>query len=160
MASPAYQRVETYMLLKARNQLTPDLEKSFTADKAAPEWPQLVSAYELLQRLGVAALTTRRAQFKLLQEARVYIDSGALPDLWLQSQAVSAGVPQIIRREDEFLLMGINGVVCLELDALFPAAGRFLDRLRKWNQALVADAALLEEFTADKLLTQWQEILE
>ena len=160
MTSPEYQRCVTYMVLRARNQMTPDLAAKFQADKAQAQWPRMVKAYELSKRVAVAEYTTRADQFKLLQEARVYIDGAKIPDLWLQSQAVSAGVPQIVRRADELLIPDQNGAVCLQLDQMMPQASQYLDHLRKWSESLVADATLLEQFTADKLFAQWQEAIK
>ncbi|MCG4282462.1 accessory Sec system protein Asp1 [Lacticaseibacillus saniviri] len=92
-------------------------------------------------------------------EARVLLDLGDEPNLFMQIRAISAGIPQVNRTATGYVQQDGNGTVVVS-DAAAPVAVRtYLDQLTRWGQSLVIDAQLIDQHAQPQLLAQWEEEL-
>ncbi len=97
---------------------------------------------------------------KCMREQRVLVDVREIPELYLQITAISMGIPQIVRTETEFVEHGRNGIVLRSMDQLPDAVNYYLDGLKNWNQAMICSYELVKEYTTEKLLEKWKEVMD
>ena len=74
---------------------------------------------------------------KCIREQRIMLDMRHNPDLFLQINCISSAIPQIVRRETQYMQNGYNGFVMTEIDRIPVALDYFLGSLFNWNQAKV-----------------------
>lgn len=96
---------------------------------------------------------------KCMREQRILVDMRDVPELYLQITAISMGIPQIVRTETEFVEHGRNGIVLKNIEKLPGAIKYYLDGLRNWNRAMVCSYELVKEYTTEKLLEKWREVM-
>ena len=97
---------------------------------------------------------------KCMREQRVLVDVREIPELYLQITAISMGIPQIVRTETEFVEHDRNGIVLRSMDQLPDAVNYYLDGLKNWNQAMICSYELVKEYTTEKLLEKWKEVMD
>lgn len=97
---------------------------------------------------------------KCMREQRVLVDVREVPELYLQIMAISLGIPQIVRTKTEFVEHSRNGIILKDMERLPKALHYFLDGLRNWNRAMVCSYELVKEYTTEKLLEKWREVME
>ncbi len=96
---------------------------------------------------------------KCMREQRLLVDMRKVPELYLQVAAISVGIPQLVRTETEFVKHGKNGMVLEQIGALQGALDYYLKGAKNWNQAMVCSYELVKEYTTEKLLGKWREVL-
>lgn len=94
-----------------------------------------------------------------MQEARVLIDLGTPPQLYAQTLAISAGVPQINLQASGYMHDRETGYLVAEPRGVDDALSYYLDTFTHWNTSLVASVAEGERYAAPRLLEQWKELL-
>lgn len=97
---------------------------------------------------------------KCMREQRLLVDMRNVPELYLQITAISVGIPQIVRMRTEFVEHGRNGIVLKELKKLPEALDYYLVGLSNWNEAMVYSYEIGKEYTTDKLLVRWKEVID
>lgn len=97
---------------------------------------------------------------KCIREQRVLVDMREVPELYLQIMAISIGIPQIVRTKTEFVEHSRNGIILKSMERLPKALHYYLDGLRNWNRAMVCSYELVKEYTTEKLLQKWKEVME
>lgn len=97
---------------------------------------------------------------KCMREQRVLLDIREVPELYLQITAISMGIPQIVWTETEFVEHDRNGIVLKDMDKIPGAVNYYLDGLKNWNQAMICSYELVKEYTTEKLLEKWKEVLD
>lgn len=97
---------------------------------------------------------------KCMREQRLFVDLREVPELYLQITAISIGIPQIVRARTEFVVQGKNGVILKGIHMLPKALHYYLSGLRNWNQARIFSYELMKEYTTDKLLGKWKEVMD
>jgi hypothetical protein len=102
-------------------------------------------------------LTTIRQDFN---ETRLYIDLSAEVDVQKQALAVSAGIPQLVRKKTDYVDDQKNGQIIGQIRELDAAIAFYLDDLNNWNQALVENISYIERFSEENIIKQWRELLE
>ena len=96
---------------------------------------------------------------RTLREQRVVVDLSDAPDQFLQISAMSLGIPQITTRETEYVADGKNGKVIADAVALVPAVDFYLGSVEHFNEAQIASYDLGGQFTSDKLVKAWKEVI-
>ncbi len=119
----------------------------------------IIDTYQLRQRMVLEKKTTIDDQVDLLHTARIYVDLGVVPDAQVQTQALSAGVPQITRGESDFVTLGVNGFVIDDVQELPYALSYFIDDLHNWNTALIENVAKIQEYSEAELIDAWEGVI-
>lgn len=94
-----------------------------------------------------------------LSTARQLIDVGSHPDLFMQIAAISAGIPQINLVETGYVTNGKNGLIIDKLSDLNKAANYYLASLAPWNEALVVNAQLIDQYSEQHTKALWEDVL-
>lgn len=97
---------------------------------------------------------------KCMREQRLFVDLRKTPELYLQVTAISIGIPQIVRTQTEFVTDGLNGKILKNIRMLPKALHYYLSGLKNWNQARIFSHELMKEYTTDKLLGKWKEVMD
>ena len=95
---------------------------------------------------------------KCIREQRIMIDMRHNPDLYLQINCISSAIPQIVRRETQYMQNGYNGFVVKDFDRIPVALDYFLGSLANWNQAKVYSYEISQKFTTKHLLEKWKMV--
>ena len=96
---------------------------------------------------------------RCIREQRIMLDMRHNPDLFLQINCISAAIPQIVRRETQYMQNGYNGFVLTEIDRIPFALDYFLGSLFNWNQAKVYSYDIGQKFTTKHLLERWKNVI-
>lgn len=80
-------------------------------------------------------------------------------DPFIQTLAVNTGIPQLQNFRSLQLIDRKNGLVCHHLPDVARGVSYYLDDLSNWNQALVFNVQLMNAYSADNLLKQWDVVL-
>ena len=91
---------------------------------------------------------------------RLLVDVRIIPELYLQIMAISVGIPQIVRTQTEFVKHGRNGIVLKKIGKLPVALNYYLDGLKNWNKAMVCAYEMSKEYTTEKLIEIWREVID
>ena len=95
---------------------------------------------------------------KCIREQRIMVDMRHNPDLYLQINCLSTAIPQIVRRETQYMQNGYNGFVVKEFERIPVALDYFLGSLANWNQAKVYSYDISQNFTTKRLLEKWKMV--
>lgn len=125
---------------------------------ALPNWPQLSAAEFIVSRVHLQ-VAKREVQEETMHQARVYIDTETIPDLRLMMLAISNGVPLVVRQASTLVHDHQNGIVIQDLTDTLPAYQFFLQTLRRWNESIVVNSQLIDDFSAEHLIQQWKEVM-
>jgi accessory secretory protein Asp1 len=102
-------------------------------------------------------------QAEILQamaKSRVYIDMGDQLNYNLKMEAISAGVPQIGKSENLFLVHQKNGYVVADSSEVGDALNYFLLGLRHWDESLIFYNQLKLDYTDKQVLSKWKVMKE
>lgn len=91
---------------------------------------------------------------------RIVIDLSQEPDLFLQICCLSAGLPQINRRETDYVTHGLNGHVLTADDDLHNALDYYLMQLKNWNQSYAYAMKLAKKYASDNIIAQLDTLIE
>ena len=95
---------------------------------------------------------------KCMREQRIMVDMRHNPDLYLQINCISAAIPQIVRRETQYMQNMYNGFVVTDFSMMPAALDYFLGSLANWNQAKVYSCDISQKFTTKHLLEKWKDV--
>lgn len=95
---------------------------------------------------------------KCIREQRIMVDMRHNPDLYLQINCISTAIPQIVRRETQYMQNMYNGFVVKDFEHIPAALDYFLGSLANWNQAKVYSYEIAQKFTTKKLMEKWKEV--
>lgn len=104
-------------------------------------------------------LTSTASLLKILDKIRILINWGKSDD-FIQTVAVSTGIPQLQNFTSATLINHENGEICKNTEEIAQGLAKYLDDLNKWNQALVYDVKLLNKYSEDNLVRIWNKILK
>ena len=116
-------------------------------------------AEEVPVRFFVEQCVDELSVSKCIREQRIMIDMRHNPDLYLQINCISSAIPQIVRRETQYMQDGLNGFVITDLGKIPEALDFFLGSLANWNQAKVHSYDIAQKFTTRHLLAKWDEVI-
>lgn len=97
---------------------------------------------------------------KCIREQRLIVDLREKTDLYLQTLAISFGIPQIVCTGSEYVRNKKNGIILERIEDLYDALDYYLDELRNWNEARIYAYEFVREHTADKLLHAWKGVVD
>lgn len=97
---------------------------------------------------------------KCMREQWLLIDLREIPELYLQINAISFEIPQIVRKKTEFIVDGGNGVILDKLERLPQVLDYYLDGLEHWNEAKIFSYEISKEYTTERLLEMWGEVMK
>lgn len=158
--SEEYQKVLKYFEAKKAKKLFKTDEEAIEEIRESKNWRNLVEAVDVNFRIHFrldSHLTTIRQDFN---ETRLYIDLSAEVNVQKQALAVSAGIPQLVRKKTDYVDDQKNGQIIGQIRELDAAIAFYLDDLNNWNQALVENISYIEHFSEENIIKQWRELLE
>jgi accessory secretory protein Asp1 len=94
-----------------------------------------------------------------MREQRIVADLRKTPELYLQIACISTGIPQIVRTETPYVEADKNGKVIPDIRMLPQALHFYLDGMVNWNEAMVHAYEIGKQFTTDRLLDEWKEVI-
>lgn len=112
-----------------------------------------------LSRLSFNLIKNETQIINLLDQVRLIVDLGDVPDIFTQIAAISAGIPQINRVNTDYVVGHQNGLVINDISELPEALGFYFDGLANWNKALVYTVQKMAAYTSGRILKQWKELL-
>ena len=96
---------------------------------------------------------------KCMREQRIMVDLSMVPDLYLQINCISSGIPQIVRTENLYAINNENAIVITELRELIKSLDYYLNGLTHWNEAMIASFRIGGDYTTKNLIDKWKEVL-
>lgn len=120
---------------------------------------QMCKLNDIFKKFFVEQCVDELAVSKCMREQKLLIDLRNIPELYLQVMAISIGIPQIVRSWTEFVENGRNGIVLKDIKKLSEAMDYYLDGFKHWNEAMVCSYELSKEYTTDRLLEEWKEVI-
>lgn len=157
--SEEYQKVLKYFEAKKAKKLFKTDKEAIEEIRESKNWRNLVEAVDVNFRIHFrldSHLTAIRQDFN---ETRLYIDLSAEVDVQKQALAVSAGIPQLIRKKTDYVDDQKNGQIIGQIRELDAAIAFYMDDLNNWNQALVENISYIEHFSEENIMKQWRELL-
>lgn len=112
-----------------------------------------------IQRFFVDQCVDELEVSKCLKTQRVIVDPRRFPDLYLQISAISLGVPQIVMMKTPYVEHMANGIVLENIEQLTEGLNYYLGKLSNWNEAMVSAYELGQQFTTEKLVERWKEVM-
>lgn len=94
-----------------------------------------------------------------MREQWILVDLRDVPEQYLQINAVSFGIPQIVRKKTDFVQNGGNGIILKKIEQLPKALEYYLTGLEHLNEARVACYKISREYTTERLLKMWGEVM-
>jgi accessory secretory protein Asp1 len=119
-------------------------------DEAENKCEQLFFVEQCVDELSVS---------KCIREQRLVVDLRATPELYLQISCISTGIPQIVRTETPYVEAGKNGIILRDIRGLPQALSFYLEGLANWNGAMVHAYEIGRQFTTERLLEEWKEVI-
>ena len=118
----------------------------------------LGDAEEIQVRFFIEQCVDELSVSKCIREQRIMVDMRHNPDLYLQINCVSTAIPQIVRRETQYMKNGYNGFVVKEFERIPVALDYFLGSLANWNQAKVYSYDISQRFNTKHLIEEWKNV--
>lgn len=94
-----------------------------------------------------------------MREQWILVDLRDVPEQYLQINAVSFGIPQIVRKKTDFVENGGNGIILKKIEQLPKALAYYLTGLEHLNEARVACYKISRGYTTERLLKMWGEVM-
>lgn len=102
-------------------------------------------------------LTNTAEVMRALDKIRVLV-SWNDSDAFLETAAISVGIPQLQNYELPTVADHQNGWNCSNFNDLNQGLTYFISNLSNWNRSLVYNVKLLNQFSEENLMKEWQEI--
>ena len=138
-----------------RRMVIPDQVEDDTAENE-----QEIEEEQVPVRFFVEQCVDELSVSRCIREQRIMVDMRHNPDLFLQINCISSAIPQIIRRETQYMQNMYNGFVVTDFEQIPAALEYFLDSLYNWNQAKVYSYDIAQRFTTKKLLGKWKDVMD
>lgn len=122
-------------------------------------WKNLVKAINVYNRIEFRVQPTLLSVRNDFHKTRIYVDINEKYNLQMQSLAISAGIPQLTKTKTDFIEDKKNGIVVRRISDLEPALTFFLQNLSNWNNALVKNVSVIEDFSPQIILEKWRDVL-
>lgn len=156
-----YSNAQDNVVRRVLDELQTEHGNEFTTKKEATE--QGDNQLEESQHLPILYIKQKRISsindaYKALDKIRILINWGHSDD-FIQTTAISVGIPQLQNFTSSTLMDRKNGWVCHSMADLKAGLSNYLDNLKTWNQALVYDVKLLNRYSTNNLMTKWKQIL-
>ncbi|MBV7391115.1 accessory Sec system protein Asp1 [Enterococcus alishanensis] len=156
--SEDFKNTATYLYAKRIKKLYKEQEKAVEQLKETEQWADLVAASEVYERIGFSVAPNLTQLKKNLHRARIYLDFNENSDIQTHALTVSAGIPMIIKTESDYLIDGKNGTVLKKVSDFNEVLDFYLYELDNWNNVLVENVQLIEEFGSAATMDKWRRI--
>ena len=97
---------------------------------------------------------------KCMREQRLVVDMRSMTEVYLRINAISVGIPQIVRKKTQFVEHGKIGYVVQDTKQIPELLEFYLGSLTNWNEAMVYSYEVGKKYTTDVLLREWKEVIE
>ena len=138
------------------------MEEAWAAEEKRPTGAEnnLDDGEQIPVRFFVEQCVDELSVSKCMREQWLVVDMRNMTEVYLRINAISVGIPQIIRKKTQFVEHGKNGFV-IEGTAQIPELLDFyLGSLTNWNEAMVYSYEVGKKYTTDVLLREWKEVIE
>lgn len=115
---------------------------------------------EIPQRIFVEQCVDELSVSKTMKEQRVVLDLREIPDLYLQISAISMGIPQIVRKETQYVENKKNGLVIDKIEEVEESLAYYLTGLANWNEAMINAYEIGKKYTTKVLVDEWKEVID
>ncbi|WP_251717658.1 accessory Sec system protein Asp1 [Lactobacillus agrestimuris] len=103
-------------------------------------------------------LTSISQLLNLLDTTRVLINYGKVDEL-IQMAAISIGIPQLQNFLSSTVVNGKNGFIYKDIDELINYIDYYLNDLNAWNNALVYNVQLMNQYSETNIMKKWKALL-
>lgn len=107
----------------------------------------------------VSQLQTDKDLIQAFKTVRLVVDLSEEADLYTQIAAISAGIPQINRKESPYVDHKKNGWIAKTSDQLSQALAYYLQGLKHWNEALVYAVDKINRYHSQEIIHEWKRYL-
>lgn len=97
---------------------------------------------------------------KTIREQRILLDLSENPDLYMQISCISSAIPQLVKKETQYIKDRKNGWILREVKDISKGLAYYLDELSHWNEAKIYSYELGKEYTVSQLVLKWKKVLE
>ena len=138
------------------------MEEAWAAEEKRPTGAEnnLDDGEQIPVRFFVEQCVDELSVSKCMREQRLVVDMRNMTEVYLRINAISVGIPQIIRKKTQFVEHGKNGFVVEEIAQIPELLDFYLGSLTNWNEAMVYSYEVGKKYTTDVLLREWKEVIE
>lgn len=97
---------------------------------------------------------------KCVKEQRILVDMNDVPELYVQISAISSCIPQIVRKQTQYIEDGENGRIVSGPQEIRKWMHFYLDGLANWNDAKICSYEMGQRFSTEVLLDKWRKVIE
>lgn len=132
------------------------------ASEAPDEVEEILTKQTEIPKLDIDAqrITTPAEIGQQFDSLRIIINWGTPLDEFIQITAISTGIPQLCQQPNRRVKDYENGIICPTIADLNQGLNYFIGNLKHWNQSLVYDVQLMNQYSAAELMAKWQPLLE
>ena len=138
------------------------MEEAWAAEEKRPTGAEnnLDDGEQIPVRFFVEQCVDELSVSKCMREQRLVVDMRNMTEVYLRINAISVGIPQIIRKKTQFVEHGKNGFVVEDIAQIPELLDFYLGSLTNWNEAMVYSYEVGKKYTTDVLLREWKEVIE
>lgn len=158
ISSSEYQLVQQYYEALKNEEMTPHLREVFMdAKKNILNFTAFIDAYLFMEGI-VFRCHSSLSEFKEdLSKCRVFLDQRDSVEFFSHALAVSAGLPLIVKQSSPYVFENKNGKILRDYTKFNSAVESYLLDPDLWNQNLVESVEIIQTYSAEGLMNQWEE---
>ena len=111
-------------------------------------------------RIHVRYYSSENDLIRMLTDIRLIVDVSDQPLLYLQIAGISAGIPQVNYRFTRYVEHKKDGYIIENIYHLKEALEYYLSTLANWNEALVYCIGLGKEYSGERIVERWKELVK
>ena len=94
-----------------------------------------------------------------LDKMRLLINWGKADEL-MQISGVSIGIPQVQNFFSATVVDNKNGRIIKKISELLPVIDEYLTNLNSWNQTVVYNVQLMNQYSEENIIEKWKEVFK
>jgi accessory secretory protein Asp1 len=111
-------------------------------------------------RIHLVPIMSENDLISLFVDMRLIVDLREHPDTFTLIAGMSTGIPQIVKHENNYIHHKKNGLYLERGISLQESIRYYLEYLEHWNDSLVYSYSLMQEYTGEKILKKWKEMIK
>jgi accessory secretory protein Asp1 len=111
-------------------------------------------------RIHLVPIISENDLISLFVDMRLIVDLREHPDTFTLIAGMSTGIPQIVKHENNYIHHKKNGLYLERGISLQESIRYYLEYLEHWNDSLVYSYSLMQEYTGEKILKKWKEMIK
>lgn len=123
------------------------------------ECPNRILAQKLRKSVDVRIIKSETEIFELISKTRLIVDLSNVPDLLTQVAGISAGIPQINSRANEYVRHQENGWIIKKVEELEDALTYYLEDMQHWQEARVSAVKQIKKYSGGELMRRISRII-